>query len=640
MPRELRTALLLAPAFLAIAVLVWIGDPAADPARPAELSVEEPLPAPVIATPPPAFQPVMLRVRNETSRPVVPALDEPEVFVPKSTIDALANARDWSQALRCFYGLPAVDSDGAALERLQALFARTTDPVVRQNLLFLAALALPPDIARPWLEAVQGSADRDGIYEPDREDALVALAFSDQGSYAATFEALASKESRAYVHRLVDRIEDHGGIGRAGGHDARETLRAYRAIEVLDRQPYFKIQAYLAPLDWHQRGWKQTTSTTQARLLEAWLRRYPGHPGSDDMALRLARYAITERRYVDAARWFSRAATLPDQDVAYGARDGLISCCELLLTPAQLDALANEDGDLTPNRQLILYVRARRIAARAGFQAALDVMDDVRRYEDPFAPLVEGWEQRWSGNPPRGLGSGLVPLDPSDELHRRAPSPTRAPPLTTHRARTWMETRLVPDPEVQALWPGRLASQFRLWETLATLERRTERAQGHGRADLLYKQAAVFYHQPDVLFPAYAWHTHRFVSMLRGAGLRLDEPADLGRAHQHFEGQTYSLHRALRLFARIEREHPNYPAMDRVLFSKAMAWKRLADYKPHYDWFAVPKSMDPDDRRDGAVRRLVETFKTLIARFPQSSLADDARRAIGYWRATRARAFR
>ncbi|WP_348235470.1 hypothetical protein, partial [Salmonella enterica] len=66
---------------------------------------------------------------------------------------------------------------------------------------------------------------------------------------------------------------------------------------------------------------------------------YPGHPGSDDIALRLGLRARENRRPFDAARWFARSAALPDQDFRLGALSRLVAVCELELTPVELDRL-------------------------------------------------------------------------------------------------------------------------------------------------------------------------------------------------------------------------------------------------------------------------------------------------------------
>lgn len=635
MHRVLRTALWLAPAFLAVAVLYWIGAPAASvPLEPTIAEAEEPLPPePELLPAPPPFQPVLLGLAPTPEVRIPEGNPEWVPRVPKRDLAALGRIKAWTASVRAFYGLPEAVSDEAALARLQGLFTEVEEPVVRQNLIFLAALGLP-DVAGPWLQELASGTEAEAIYAPDREDALVALAFAGEGTYAASFEGLSLQASSAHVQRLVDRIDDHDAIGASGGLDARETLRAYRAIEVLDRAPYFKMLAHYAPLDWQSRRAASTDVAATERLLKAWLARYPGHPGSDDIARRLARAAIKAGRPVEAARWFSRSATLPDQDVAWGALWGLISTCELMLTPAQLDRLANEEGDLTPNRQLMMYIRARRLAARVGFAAGLDALDDMRRFESPHEPLVRGWAKRWTTPPARGLTSGVVPLDPTDELLQRGELAFELPPRPSRVQRSWDVRRLDPDLEPKVLPVGRLARQFRLWETLAELEERAQGAHGDARADLLYKQAAVFYHQPDVLFPAYAWHSHSFVWLMGRAELEIVESTHAqARAHRHFQTETFSLRRAVALFERIEREHPGYVAMDRVLFSKGLAWKHLADYRPNRAWFALPEHATLSST-DLALRNVVTTFETLVARYPDSTYADDAARAVGHWRAT------
>jgi hypothetical protein len=179
-----------------------------------------------------------------------------------------------------------------------------------------------------------------------------------------------------------------------------------------------------------------------------------------------------------------------------------------------------------------------------------------------------------------------------------------------------------------------LMRQFRAWETIATLDLRVARSSGTARADLLYKEAAVHYHDPRVLFPAYG-DIFGFRTIFRHIARSEyhEGPGDFGA----FVRTSYPLLRAIALFDRIEREHPRYPALDKVLYSKGLAWAKLGDYQCD----AVEGAYGTEDKRPWAtkIRNAVESFERCAALCPRSTLADDALRAAAYWREERSRAF-
>ena len=569
-----------------------------------------------------------------------------------ATLALLRKTRGWTRHLEAWLTLPpAADAAERARRRTQVLDG-LVDPVVRQNTIFLAALTEPWDEVRPWLEGLRAGKDSD-----DAEDALCALAFSGEAEAAGAFRALARMPSATPVHRLVDTLEAHDAIAAEGTREAREALRAWRSIEALDRSPYFERVAFVAShvwtpgdlLHWQPRSVEPATRKT---LLKAWLDRYPGHPGSDNMAVRLGRLEVAEGDFYAAARWFALALALPDQAEAWPAAAALVALCETLLRPEQILALANDGGREAPSRTVLLYAHARRLAAGVGVEAACRAVQDLGTHE-PDLVLAAGWNNRWSVDPPAGLTSGVEPLAPDDRLFRVEAEAAPWPAPRMHEegwqawpavwARTWnAEGRLSPPRDPGVLDRDRLMRQLRAWDTLAELERRGARARGNVRADLLYKQAAVLYHDRDALFPCYEDHTLSFRRLLRFP-CRSDEDVPGGeeaerRRLERFGGETYAWERAAVLFQRLEHDHPRYPAMDKVLFSEGMCWKRLVDYRPRSEW-ASRRREDPQDEAVQAVRRCVACFEQLVREFPTSTLADDAARAAAWWRRARPEAW-
>lgn len=615
--------------------------------------VEQPAPGAEVAAPPPTRTAAGPRLEGQRPRAGVRRTTA-TLSVP-ATLALLSRTRAWTRHLEAWLTLPPAKDTTERGARRAEVWAVTTDPVVRQNTIFLAALTEPWEEVRPWLEALRTGSDAD-----DAEDALCALAFSGDPGAIGAFRALARSPSGAAVHRLVDDPDAHDALAAHGTSEARAALRAWRSIEALDATPYFEMVGYLASRwrgDATTLGWqaRSVSPADQEALLQAWLARYPGHPGSDNMAVRLGRLRYAAGDEVGAARWFARALALPDQVEAWRAAGRLVALCETVLAPAQLLSLAQEEWPEAAARTIFLYANARRLAAGTGFDAACRALEDLAARE-PDLVLSVAWRNRWAGPAPEGLASGVAPLPADDALWRSdgrwVPWPVPAPggPGGQYGAtsfpgvwgRPWRAAeRLDPPRDPVVLDRTRLANQVRAWATLAELERRAARARGPARADLLYKQAAVLYHDRDVLFPCYEEHTWSFRGTLR----RLEPPgtpdaSDRERERlERFGAESFAWERALALFERIEREHHEYAALDKVLFSAGMCWKRLVDYRPRSEWAARDRD-DPQDAAVVAVRRCVACFERLAHEHPQSSLADDAARAAAWWRRSRPEAFR
>jgi len=578
--------------------------------------------------------------------------------LPRKTVADLARAPGWIAFLATWLRLPAAEGDAERLARIQEAFANASGPVVRQNLIFLAALALPLEVALPWLQALAGGEDA-----ADAEDALVALAFTGDASARAAFERLAHDPSPAKVRRIMNYYRLHEAESKQNDDASREILRSYRAVEAYGREPYFKMVAYDAALgeqedrDWRRWvGWTERPPLSRPEcvdLVEAWLARYPGHPGSDDMALGIAWWHVRDGLLLDAARWFSRAAVLPDQDVAWSAVRSLAGLCEIDLAPEDVLRLSEDQGLSTPNRRFFQYVWIRRLAAERGFDVALRELGDLA-HREPDSELAAAWRGRLAVEAPKGLDSGMTPLPADDPLRRRAgsvvwPPDERPTAWAGADAPAWArygfqtggsdERCLDPWPEPVRLDRSRLPGQVRAWETLAELERRAARARGEGLADLLYKQAAVLFHDRDAVFPVYGSHTYDFTATLSSVHWRhgASQTTAVEGAQQRFEATSLAYVRSLALFERIEREHPTWAGMDKVLFSEGLLWRRLVDYKPssqHVSWW---RGAGPDEMN--AIRRTVASFERLVARFPASPLADDAEAAAAWWRRARPTAF-
>jgi hypothetical protein len=414
-------------------------------------------------------------------------------------------------------------------------------------------------------------------------------------------------------------------------------LRSYRCIELLDFRPYFHLHAWSywrgagSEFTWADRKsveTRQQRDELAKRLLPSWIRRYPKHPGGDDMAWRMSKYCAQEENWLPAAEWASRCATWPDQDMTQYGVGMLTALAECFLETWQLDMLLQGD-EWQRNREFIQYIRLRRLAADDGFESALRDADFIAKSE-PDSFLGECFECRWYPSPPDGLKSGIVAISAGDPLfHEEDKCPkwryTMNP--TTWWAGSWEhmtsycggtddERRLRPPLEAVRLSSAKLTNQFRLWETQAELERRRDAVAGDERADLEYKLAAVYYHNYDVLFPVYA-----------RKGVRSGVPGHndwwlyaVPQVSRRMPDDSFASHaRSAELFEQLAADHPDWAGRDKALFSAAMSWIKLVDNP------TAPG-------RDDYIRKGTALFERTAREHPTSSLADDATNAASYWR--------
>ncbi len=549
----------------------------------------------------------------------------------------LSKQRRWAHCLQCFGNQEDAHELDARFERLRAALAQATNPVARQNLIFLAAMTLEPNSARRLLDPIVA-----GDNAEDREDAVGALAFSGDAGMFATFRALPIRDAK--VHRLVDSLPELELIAAAGTTAARRVLRSYRLIEALDRDPYFDIMSLVAPHDWMPPP--NPSVETHERFLKTWLERYAGHPGSDDMGFRLGVLAVRRDDMLGAAVWFSRASTWPDQRVNDWGSPGhaLRTCAEFFLDLGQLDHLLNTDGLQTPNRQWLQYVLVRRTAAEQGFEDGLRLAAAIATTE-PETVLAQAWRERWAAPAPRGLMSGVTPLAPNDPLlavaniatgpAMRVITGARVHRVTASRELTqtdrefWKrlaaledQSRLYPSSESKAIDEARTAAQFRIWETLAELERRASRVRGDAAHDLIYKQGAIFYHEAaNALLPTYQRGRRRQDSMMFS---RVVTKARAQLVRHRFRDTSFGPLRAIALWRHLEQRATGYPGLDKALYSQGLAWRKMLDHED------APVYHLPSHKE--VVTGLVDAFDRCAQRFPQSPLARPASDASRYWR--------
>jgi hypothetical protein len=92
------------------------------------------------------------------------------------------------------------------------------------------------------------------------------------------------------------------------------------------------------------------------------------------------------------------------------------------------------------------------------------------------------------------------PLPADDPLRITEDSREGPDPPLQKNVLGYSELPTAPLSEVGLLRFGRLRRQLRAWETMAALEERQRSASGDEVLDLLYKRAALHYHEADVLY--------------------------------------------------------------------------------------------------------------------------------------------
>jgi hypothetical protein len=169
---------------------------------------------------------------------------------------------------------------------------------------------------------------------------------------------------------------------------------------------------------------------------------------------------------------------------------------------------------------------------------------------------------------------------------------------------------------------GETARQLRVWQVLDELEQRVARASSEDEADLLYKVAAVHFHNPRAFFPAYAKRGQFFRELLGRweIGYLLEDYDRWWGPFMEREAGFHGEIRAIAIFEEIESRHGRYEAMDRVVLSRGQALRRLVAAWPSYT------------RRDDAKAAIVPLFERFTRDFPRSPLMREAQAALHYWR--------
>ncbi|HAK95375.1 MAG TPA: hypothetical protein DCM87_10315 [Planctomycetes bacterium] len=534
---------------------------------------------------------------------------------------ALANALDWS-----------AEEAKKTHDSLLGLLPGIESGKVRQNIIFLVALTAAD--ARERLAALFTSP---ASAAEDRADAGCALAaLGDEAAAEWLLRDFAASED--FVGRPVFEFADYRK--EEADEKNRATIRSYRFWETIFRRPYFRPLQFLARAGLYRLtvagDGDRARDALARRLMPIFIAKWHGHPGSDDLALRMLNYALEERDLRSIYLWAQRASLLPDQDCAGSAVHILGALADSQLSIADIDAII-DSPDGMQNRAFLRYERfvktARKdlAAALAYFNALADnepasVFANARRLAaqaKPSGALRDGIIEPLSlkimlGYPGRSRALGETPYRPET-----APTEESYVGLLTERERqVVLRTRLSRTSSV-AIDAQALAGQYRLLLELGNLADMERDAQDIAeKADLRYRRAKLFYRESRVLLPVWGSET-------MNAGYRLNEArydADADRRLEEYAGEAFAFRRAFDLLASIRKDYPSYAGMDLVLFHQGHCIAKLMDYRPAKVLGAwVYPDRPPPDSREGALEyahgRVAEIFNELLAAYPESQWA-------------------
>jgi len=519
---------------------------------------------------------------NETEAVIV----DSQMRVEDADPAELARAGTWRKALEHYApwatGHPA--HDAATMRHLATALRQAENPVARQNVIFLAAHALRLDAAQTLLSPLLTAGS-----EGDIEDVVCALAFAGDDAKMKRFLVLAQRPSSAAVGQLYDTLHEVEFLASAANDDARSILRSYRCYELLVQENYFRLAA--AGLDFSFPSFSPPSGEWERGLLMAWLARYPGHPGSDDVAIRIGDLYRWSNA-LEAARWYDRASVLPDQ---YRTSKALRLLVEWTDSGLKLDALRELLAGEVHNRTLLTYILVRRIAAVEDCQVALTTLAAFAERE-PQSDVAVAWRLRsLDPDPTPGVPVRL------GAVHDR---------IAADRSRT---DRRHPPREAMKLSIPAMARQFALWEQGALLERQMREASGNDVAALLLQLADLTLAEREMFFPIYARHSAQIGTLFGLTGSR----RYFGREWTE-RSEVHTL-RAFELYARIERLHPEFPRVDEAVYGQAAARARALDDRTldTHDW---RDTRDPGPcQRD--LSRVLNACERCRREFPGSEVA-------------------
>ncbi|HEU4622175.1 MAG TPA: outer membrane protein assembly factor BamD [Burkholderiaceae bacterium] len=104
---------------------------------------------------------------------------------------------------------------------------------------------------------------------------------------------------------------------------------------------------------------------------------------------------------------------------------------------------------------------------------------------------------------------------------------------------------------------------------------------------------------------------------------RIAQQALIEQAYAHYKAGDNA--QALSALDRFSKQYPNHPSSDYVQYLRG-----LVHFNDNLGVFAYYSGQDPTERDPKALRESFDAFKELIARYPESKYADDARARLSW----------
>ena len=109
----------------------------------------------------------------------------------------------------------------------------------------------------------------------------------------------------------------------------------------------------------------------------------------------------------------------------------------------------------------------------------------------------------------------------------------------------------------------------------------------------------------------------------RAAGTPLAQQAQLDKAYAHYKADEQP--QAIAVLDRFIKLHPSSPALDYALYMKG-----VVNFNDNLGLFSFLTRQDLSERDQKAARESFESFRELVARFPESRYTPDARARMTY----------
>ncbi|BAF58445.1 hypothetical membrane protein [Pelotomaculum thermopropionicum SI] len=415
------------------------------------------------------------------------------------------------------------------------------------------------------------------------------LPFSRQQCLAA----LVNLGEKGALERLVSDIDENGlSVLEEGGRALSPALdwqllqeagekypqsylaRGIKAYEEVRGEPYFEMERRKQQGNWdvYFYGDEQYDPEREIPGWEKFLAEFPGHPGADDAAYRLARCYEIEGRWTDALNTLRKALSLPDGDIRYHAAGRLVYVLDVRMTYDQLKELSQareQSKKLDPSlKPLVDYSLAVKELRRDNYRQTAGMLEEfLKQYQD------------------FGENQGALPFN---QLNYQLKYDFRSS----------------------------VKKQQAAVEELAALEVQWKKS---GNPADLYRLAAAIFHD-QTLYYNHLWsgwrQSYNWQGYINATG-RGRAPVEMAS----FAREMINYNHCLPYFQQVYRDPSSSPELKaRALYSAGLCYTGLDEWG--VDAYLA---FTPSEIRE----KIISIYQQFIREYPGSSMADDALLALG-----------